>query len=412
MQLYHNIENDLVIDVNEIHHRQQVIQQLKKHFRLFGYREIHTSPFEAYDLYVQMNGTVNHEEMIKTIDNTGKALVLRPDITIPLTQQIASHNTSITEDLRYFYVLDVFRQKQGTEAQRYNTQAGIEYFGNPSPEADAEVIFLAIDTLKQMRFKNLKMELGHAGFFARLIDAMQLKKDDLQLLKQYIQAKNIPEIEQFLKRISLNDDIQEVIMALPFLYGEPQVVLDRASELPLPKDAVPALDSLRAIYDNLRAYGVEKHVVIDLSLINHMDYYSDMIFQGFIENIGKPIVMGGRYDSLAAQFEADIPASGFAYDLDTLVSHAAITSTETTRNVDVKIMYDGEKQKESVQLATKLRKQNFETVLYPKEHPLIQTPKTNETVYVTTSGVNCIDADGEETLYTNVETYTATKEKE
>src|SRR5699024_11358739 len=97
-------------------------------------------------------------------------------------------------------------------------------------------VFVAIETLKEMGFKNLKMELGHAGFFARLIDAMQLKEEDLQLLKQYIQAKNIPEIEQFLKRTSLNDDIQEVIMALPFLYGEPQVVLDRASELPLPKE--------------------------------------------------------------------------------------------------------------------------------------------------------------------------------
>ena len=411
MQFYHNIENDLVIDVNEIRHRQQVIQQMKKHFGLFGYREIHTSPFEEYDLYVKMNGTVNHKEMIKSIDNTGKALVLRPDITIPLTQQIANHNTSITEDLRYFYVLDVFRQKQGTESQRYNTQAGVEYFGNPSPEADAEVIYLAIDTLKKIQFDNLKLELGHAGFFARLIEVMQLEKDDLTLLKQHIQAKNIPEIEQFLKRVSLNEDIQEVIMALPFLYGEPQAVLEHASKLPLPADVVPALDSLRSIYDNLTAYGVEKQVVIDLSLINHMDYYSDMIFQGFIENIGKPIIMGGRYDSLAAQFGANIPASGFAYDLDTLVSHIPSENVEPKAQTDVKIMYDERVQAVSIQLAAELRKSAFETVLYPKERSLAQTPTAKETLYITTSGIKCIDTQEKETFFTDTDDFMASKRK-
>src|SRR5699024_9925915 len=98
-------------------------------------------------------------------------------------------------------------------------------------------------------------------------------------------------------------------MALPFLYVEPQAVLDHSSKLPLPANVVHALDSLRSIYDNLTAYGLEKQVVIYLSLINHIYYYSDILFQGFIENIGKPVIMGGRYDSLAAHFGANIPAS-------------------------------------------------------------------------------------------------------
>src|SRR5699024_10998201 len=152
MYLYHNIENDLVIDVHQIYHRQQIIQQMKRLFNSFGYREIHTSAFEPYDLYVQMNGTVNHKEMMKTIDNTGEVLVLRPDITIPLTQQIATNNKSITEDLRYFYVLDVFRQAQETKDNRQSTQAGVEYFGNPTPEADAEIIALAMELLQDIHF--------------------------------------------------------------------------------------------------------------------------------------------------------------------------------------------------------------------------------------------------------------------
>src|SRR5699024_5516554 len=139
--------------------------------------------------------------------------------------------------------------------------------------------------------------------------------------KQYIQAKNIAEIEHFFKRVHMDTDIKEIIMSLPFLYGNPLTVLEKANKLPLKKNMLETLENINKIYETLHAYGVAQHIVIDLSLINHMDYYSDMIFQGFIDNIGKPVIMGGRYDTLANQFGANIPASGFACDVDTLAEN-------------------------------------------------------------------------------------------
>src|SRR5699024_9199572 len=69
------------------------------------YKEIHTPAFQPYELYMQMNGTVNQQEMIKTIDNAGNVLVLRPDVTIPLTQRIARHHSQLEQALRYFICL-------------------------------------------------------------------------------------------------------------------------------------------------------------------------------------------------------------------------------------------------------------------------------------------------------------------
>src|SRR5690625_4105525 len=100
MQLYHNIENEPIINVNTVYQRQQLIHLIKKRFSMYGYDEIYTPTFESYDLYATMNGTVNHHEMIKTIDNSGQVIVLRPDITIPLTQKIAETNKTLQSDLR------------------------------------------------------------------------------------------------------------------------------------------------------------------------------------------------------------------------------------------------------------------------------------------------------------------------
>ena len=45
-----------------------------------------------------------------------------------------------------------------------------------------------------------------------------------------------------------------------------------------------------------------------------MDYYSGMVFKGISAGIGQPVLSGGRYDHLTAQFGKDIPATGFSLD--------------------------------------------------------------------------------------------------
>src|SRR5690625_1672243 len=351
MYLYHNIENDSIINVEQIFKRNQVISKIKQRFSTYGYLEITTSTFENYDLYVKMNGTVNHHEMIKTIDNTGKVLVLRPDITIPITQQIAVNNKELQKDLRYFYVSDVFRQAPESKKYRESTQAGVEYFGNPNPEADAEIIELAIHFLKDIHIDNFKIELGHAGFFKQLVKEMDLKKQDLQELKNYIQAKNITEIEQLVTRLEVDSNIQKIVASLPFLYGNPSDVIDRAMKLPLGETLKHTLQNLNEIYHVLESYGVSENVVFDLSLINHMDYYSDMIFQGFIEKVGKPVLMGGRYDSLANQFDATIPAIGFACDIDFLISGIKRSTLPTMELNDIALIFDKNVENKGLKLA-------------------------------------------------------------
>src|SRR5699024_1172319 len=87
------------------------------------------------------------------------------------------------------------------------------------------------------------------------------------------------------------------------------------------------------------AYGIKDHIVADLSLINHMDYYSDIIFQGFIEKVGKPVLMGGRYNTLANQFNANIPAVGFACNLDLLLNQANKVQNKEVSIVDISALH-------------------------------------------------------------------------
>lgn len=354
-----------MMDVDRTYEKQYVISQLKQIFQLYGYDEITTSAFGLYDLYAQMNGTVNHHEMIKTIDNTGQVLVLRPDVTIPLTERMARQTKRLPTDVRYFYVLDVFRQTTTDGADRERTQAGVEYLGNARPQADAEIIALAVDTLQKVGMKQLTIEIGHAGFFKQLVKELQLPEDALSELITYIQAKNVPELEKFTEKLELAVDHQTIIQTLPFLYGTEADVMEKVTDLPLSDTLRKTLHNLSAIFDILNAYEVNANIVMDLSLINHMDYYSAVIFQGYTEKAGKPIVMGGRYDTLSEQFDATIPAIGFAFDVQTLFEHIDTNHLPTKQSVDCLIRYEQQSEKQAIQLANTLRNHSYSVLIYP-----------------------------------------------
>lgn len=38
--------------------------------------------------------------------------------------------------------------------------------------------------------------------------------------------------------------------------------------------------------------------MIDLGLAQRNDYYSDIVFSGYVEGSGEPVLIGGRYDKL------------------------------------------------------------------------------------------------------------------
>ena len=404
MYVYHNTENDSILNTNRIYAREQIIDKLKTRFSTYGYREISASVFEKYNLYATMNGTVNHREMIKTIDNTGQVLVLRPDVTIPLTKQIAAKHPTLQKDLRYFYVLDVYRQTNGTKEYEQFTQAGVEFFGNGSYEADGELIALAAHVLRDLQVGNFTIELGHAGFFKQIISEIDLRKEDFVELKRYIQGKNIPEMERLLERLTIREDMKQIIASLPLLYGKLTEVLETTKKLPLSKPLQQILDDIQAIYEVLEAYDVANHIVIDLSLINHMDYYSDIIFQGFIERIGKTVLMGGRYDTLAKHFDASFPAIGFAFDMELLLAGSTLVNKPVVPPIDFAILYEKKDEKRAIYLAQQLRNKNYHVVTYvSSESNHIPETKaavtlTGETISLTTDQLKETVTTGEQLI--------------
>ena len=78
----------------------------------------------------------------------------------------------------------------------------------------------------------------------------------------------------------------------------------------------PAVDYLAGLYDELSAAGYGPYVRFDLGMVHQIDYYTGVVFRGYVEGAGDAVLSGGRYDDLVGVFGREAQATGFAVDVD------------------------------------------------------------------------------------------------
>jgi ATP phosphoribosyltransferase regulatory subunit len=94
----------------------------------------------------------------------------------------------------------------------------------------------------------------------------------------------------------------EKVRRIPRLYGNKSVI-SKARELcaGVP-EAENALDYLEKVYDILDENGFSENISIDLATVNDMDYYTGIVFRGYLDYTGETVLGGGRYDNLMSNF--------------------------------------------------------------------------------------------------------------
>jgi len=298
----------------ECYHKRRLEEQVMAVLKAAGYDEVETPSFEYYDVFADGIGAVRQEKLQKFFDAKGRILVLRPDITMPIAR-LAATRLYQGEPLRLCYKGSAF----GTDGSFYAeqkefTQTGVECLGVKGPEADAALIALSLEALRAAGLPDTLIELGQVEFFKGLMEEAGVNKEDADILRSYIDEKNLLGTELCLKRLGVPKAFAKRILRLTNLYGGPEVFEEAMAFSNNPR-CQAAVNDLRTIYETLCDFGFGENISIDLGMLQSMDYYSGMVFKGVSAGIGQPVLSGGRYDHLVSQFGKDIPATGFCMNI-------------------------------------------------------------------------------------------------
>lgn len=349
---------DILFD--ECYMKRNIEAKLRELFRKNGYFEIETPLLEFFDTFTVDEESTPQESMFKFFDQQGRILVLRPDLTIPVARIAASKLKDAEYPLRISYIGNTFRYNEsGGGRQKEFTQAGIELLGEVTPESDAEVISIAINAVRTCGLDDFQIDIGQVGFFKGLMEEAGLCEQDVAQMRMLIDRKDFIGIEEIVGRCDISSDIKKLILDIPRLSGDIDVIA-KVRKIVKGRKTLEALDYLENILKILEDYTLNDYVSVDLGMVQSLNYYTGIIFRGFTHGIGFPILSGGRYDNLVEKFGLKLPATGFSLGVN-LVMNALERQQSCMEKpqIDSLIYYEKKGRKTAFEICNQLRLQGL-----------------------------------------------------
>jgi len=332
--------------------------RMRDTFASFGYTEIETPVFEYLDTFAYGEDSLEPEKMLRFFEAGKKTMVLRPDATMPIARVAVTKMRKAVKPVRLCYIEDIFRYEQTRYGvNRRSEQAGAELLGAGSVEADAEIIALAIESLLSLDIKDFQIDIGQVEFFKGLAETAGIAEEARYTLGQWIDMKDMGAIEGYLNNSAQSETFQKTVRAMPRLYGGYDV-LEKAKAFTEYPRCIEALDSLSELYELLRDYGYGDYIAFDMGMVQSLHYYTGMVFRGYVKNHGSVVVKGGRYDHLTRRYGEEMPATGYAVNIDEVMKwqdRQAASAEE--KAMDALIVCDGADRGKGYALAREMRRE-------------------------------------------------------
>lgn len=356
---------DLILD--ECIVKRAIERDIDDIFYKWGYKEIITPTVEFYETFNHDSQTLKEEDMYKFFDNRGRILVLRPDMTIPIARVVETKFKDESLPIKLRYNSNVFRVHASLGGKRNEyTDCGVELIGLEDKKSDLEVLVLALEALEKLGLSNFKLEIGNIGFFEGVFKTLNISKESKEIIAQYIEDKNLKNLEDYLDEIDIKDEYKEFFNKLPWLFGD-RSILEEAKVLAFNEELKANLEYLENLYSELDILGYGNKVTFDLGMVPRLNYYTGIIFRGYGEGVGNTVLRGGRYDNLITIGEEYIPAIGFSLDINSVIENVKISEKINTIDKSCKIYYSSKYRIEAIRKSEKLRQEGKIVELIPDD---------------------------------------------
>ncbi len=329
----------------------------------FGYQEWDGPFIESLELYAAKSG----EELVKKqaftfTDRGGDLVTLRPELTPSLARMIAARQGELVFPLRWWSFGPFWRYEQPQKGRsREFFQWNVDLIGANSPEADAELIAVAVTFLRSV---------GLTPQRTRIL------VNDRRLMNAQFEALGIPpeqrmDVLTLIDRRSKMDPAKWEAYALEIGLTPDQV--KHLKELLIDESLWKTSPELTRLFDALEALSVRDYVAFDPNITRGLLYYTGTVFEGFdvSGSVQRAILGGGRYDNLLADVGGQpLPACGFAMGdvvIGIILQEAGLAPAFIPSPAPILVtMFDDDHCLHTLRLSSELRTAGLKVITYPE----------------------------------------------
>ena len=288
--------------------RNHVVATWREVSRRYGFVEFDGPALESTDLYRKKNeaGAEILEQLYSFTDRGGREVALRPEMTPTLARMVAAREKHYRKPMKWFCVSNFFRHERQQKGRlREFLQFNADILGESSPQADAEILALAIDLMRAF------------GFTA---EHFVVRLSDRKAWMDFLESRGCDEAacrNALACADKLEREPEEKLNAKLAPTGLTVADLKAFIAAGSPEAFAPVLEALAA-------RGLSGFVQPDLSIVRGLAYYTGVVFEIFDRSKNlRALAGGGRYDGLVKGLSdgaADLPAIGFGMG-DVVLGH-------------------------------------------------------------------------------------------
>ncbi|MFA9949819.1 histidine--tRNA ligase [Dentiradicibacter hellwigii] len=325
----------------------------------YGYRPIRMPIVEPTSLFRRAIGEVTDivEKEMYSFEDTlnGENLTLRPEGTAGCVRALIQHNLAAQRPQRLYYMGPMFRHERPQKGRyRQFNQVGVEAFGFPGPDIDAELILMGARLWDDLGLDGIRLEINSLG---QSEERAQYRANLIAYFEKYRDALD----EDARRRLytnplrildSKNPDMQALIAEAPKLMAHL---------------GAESMAHFEGVQQTLRDVGVP--YTINPRLVRGLDYYNLTVFEWVTDRLGAQgtVCAGGRYDGLVEQLGGKpTPGCGYAMGVERLIALIRdMGGNPAPAGVDVYFVHQGEAASRlAPRVAERLRDQSIDVLFH------------------------------------------------
>jgi histidyl-tRNA synthetase len=341
--------------------RTWLFNKVRKISELYGYEEYEGPFLERLDLYAAKSGDelVNQQSYVFQ-DRGGDQITLRPELTPTLARMVAQKQKELAYPLRWWSFGPFWRYERPQKGRsREFFQWNIDLIGVNAPEADAEMIGIAVALFQELGLGADKVRIAVNS--RRLMDTelagLGISKELQKVVFRVIDRRDKMSAQEWQEYALSTGLTEEQLQGILRLQGD--------------KELWQRSEDLQRIFAILDKMGMRDYVEFDPEVIRGLDYYTGVVFEAQARSGGRAIFGGGHYDNLVSAVGGDpLPGVGFAMG-DVMIT---IILRENNLVPDFKLVpadtlvtvFDAESLPDSFGLAAELRQAGLKVLVYPE----------------------------------------------
>ncbi len=270
-----------------------------------GFEEYDGPIFELLKMYQIKSGDEIVDQLFSLQDRGGRDLAIRPEITPTLARMVNQQINTLPRPIKWFSVPRLCRAERPQKGRlREFFQWNIDIIGIDSPEADAEIIFTAVDYLRSVGLTSddICAKISSRRLLMDVLLGIGISGDRLDSLYALLDKKaKLPTeaFDELLAEQVPDNEQAERISAFMNLQSLDEI----AKIIPLNEAVEQALAELKQVFATLELMGVADYCVFDPTIVRGLAYYTGVVFEVH-DIVGqlRAICGGGRYDNLLRDF--------------------------------------------------------------------------------------------------------------